>query len=42
MFIDVVFLGKVIVRLLLAVLMGSLIGTERAKMDSQQVCVHIC
>ena len=31
MYIDVVFLGKVIVRLFLAVLMGSLIGTERAK-----------
>lgn len=31
MFINVMFWGKVIVRLLLAVLMGSLIGTERAK-----------
>ena len=28
---DFIFLGKVVVRLVLAVLMGSLIGTERAK-----------
>ena len=31
MVVELMFLGKVIIRLLLAVLMGSLIGTERAK-----------
>lgn len=31
MFIDVMYLGKIILRLLLAVIMGSIIGNERAK-----------